>query len=94
MSSLARRILLSLALLAGTVTGMAARLDTGHDAALPIEPLHPSLAGATGWLDSPPLTLEGLRGKVVLVDFWTYSCINCLRTLPYEIGRASCRERV
>ena len=83
MSSLARRILLSLALLAGTVTGMAARLDTGHDAALPIEPLHPSLAGATGWLDSPPLTLEGLRGKVVLVDFWTYSCINCLRTLPY-----------
>jgi thiol-disulfide isomerase/thioredoxin len=43
----------------------------------------PSLAGATGWLNSPPLTLEGLRGKVVLVDFWTYSCINCLRTLPY-----------
>ena len=35
------------------------------------------------WLNSPPLTPEGLRGKVVLVDFWTYSCINCLRTLPY-----------
>jgi cytochrome c biogenesis protein CcdA/thiol-disulfide isomerase/thioredoxin len=44
----------------------------------------PSLAGATGWLNSPPLTRESLRGKVVLVDFWTYSCINCLRTLPYE----------
>jgi thiol-disulfide isomerase/thioredoxin len=83
MSSLARRILLSLALLAGTVTGLAARLDIGGGAALPVEPLHPSLAGATGWLNSPPLTLDGLRGKVVLVDFWTYSCINCLRTLPY-----------
>jgi thiol-disulfide isomerase/thioredoxin len=35
------------------------------------------------WLNSPPLAMEGLRGKVVLVDFWTYSCINCLRALPY-----------
>ncbi|HEX2811303.1 MAG TPA: cytochrome c biogenesis protein CcdA [Sphingopyxis sp.] len=43
----------------------------------------PSLAGATGWLNSPPLAAEELRGKVVLIDFWTYSCINCLRTLPY-----------
>lgn len=43
----------------------------------------PSLAGATEWIGSAPLTPEGLRGKVVLVDFWTYSCINCLRTLPY-----------
>lgn len=43
----------------------------------------PSLAGATRWLNSPPLTPESLKGKVVLVDFWTYSCINCLRTLPY-----------
>src|SRR5512146_992068 len=42
----------------------------------------PPLAGTT-WLNSPPLTNEMLRGKVVLVDFWTYSCINCLRTLPY-----------
>jgi thiol-disulfide isomerase/thioredoxin len=83
MNALARRILLSLALLASTVTGIAARLGTDGGAALPVEPLHPSLAGATGWLASPPLTLEGLRGKVVLVDFWTYSCINCLRTLPY-----------
>ncbi len=37
----------------------------------------------TRWLNSPPLTLAGLRGKVVLIDFWTYTCINCLRTLPY-----------
>jgi cytochrome c biogenesis protein CcdA/thiol-disulfide isomerase/thioredoxin len=43
----------------------------------------PALAGATQWLNSPALNMESLRGKVVLVDFWTYSCINCLRTLPY-----------
>jgi len=43
----------------------------------------PSLGGASGWLNSPPLTPAGLRGKVVLVEFWTYSCINWLRTLPY-----------
>jgi cytochrome c biogenesis protein CcdA/thiol-disulfide isomerase/thioredoxin len=43
----------------------------------------PPLTGATQWLNSPPLSGEMLRGKVVLVDFWTYSCINCLRTLPY-----------
>ena len=43
----------------------------------------PSFAGANGWLNSQPLTPAGLRGKVVLVDFWTYTCINWLRTLPY-----------
>jgi thiol-disulfide isomerase/thioredoxin len=43
----------------------------------------PSLAGATGWLNSPALTPTDLRGKVVLVDFWTFTCINWLRTLPY-----------
>jgi thiol-disulfide isomerase/thioredoxin len=43
----------------------------------------PSLGGATGWLNSQPLTAAGLRGKVVLVDFWTYTCINWRRTLPY-----------
>ncbi len=41
------------------------------------------LSGATAWINSPPLTFASLHGKVVLVDFWTYSCINCLRTLPY-----------
>ncbi|MGJ7568391.1 cytochrome c biogenesis protein DipZ [Variovorax sp. GB1R11] len=50
---------------------------------LGVEGQFPSLAGATEWINSPPLTPEALRGKVVLVDFWTYSCINCLRTLPY-----------
>jgi cytochrome c biogenesis protein CcdA/thiol-disulfide isomerase/thioredoxin len=43
----------------------------------------PSLDGAVSWLNSPPLTTQQLRGKVVLVDFWTYSCINCLRSIPY-----------
>src|SRR6185436_5788566 len=43
----------------------------------------PSLAGAVAWLNSPPLTAAALGGKVVLVDFWTYSCINCLRAIPY-----------
>jgi cytochrome c biogenesis protein CcdA/thiol-disulfide isomerase/thioredoxin len=43
----------------------------------------PELAGLTNWINSPPLQLSQLHGKVVLVDFWTYSCINCLRTLPY-----------
>ena len=52
-------------------------------ARLPDEGELPSFAGATGWLNSPPLTAAGLRGKVVLVDFWTYTCVNWLRQLPY-----------
>jgi thiol-disulfide isomerase/thioredoxin len=44
---------------------------------------------ATGWLNSGPLTPEGLRGRVVLVDFWTYTCVNWLRTLPYLRGWAA-----
>jgi cytochrome c biogenesis protein CcdA/thiol-disulfide isomerase/thioredoxin len=43
----------------------------------------PDFAGVTHWLNSKPLTMAGLRGKVVLIDFWTYTCINCIRTLPY-----------
>jgi len=43
----------------------------------------PELAGIVNWINSEPLTLEQLRGKVVLIDFWTYSCVNCVRTLPY-----------
>ncbi|HEY0283440.1 MAG TPA: cytochrome c biogenesis protein DipZ [Rhizomicrobium sp.] len=50
---------------------------------LPMEGTFPALDGATGWLNSPPLSPASLKGKVVLVDFWTYSCINCLRSLPY-----------
>ncbi len=50
---------------------------------LPVEGTLPSFDGATGWLNSPPLTAADLRGKVVLVNFWTYTCINWLRQLPY-----------
>jgi cytochrome c biogenesis protein CcdA/thiol-disulfide isomerase/thioredoxin len=50
---------------------------------LPVEGEMPPLDGITEWLNSAPLTRESLRGKVVLIDFWTYSCINCLRTIPY-----------
>lgn len=57
-------------------------------APLPVDGMMPALAGATQWLNSPPLSAEGLRGKVVLIDFWTYSCINCIRTLPYVRGWA------
>jgi thiol-disulfide isomerase/thioredoxin len=56
-----------------------------HPAAvmLPVEGRMPSLDSATGWLNSPPLAAADLRGHVVLVNFWTYTCINWLRTLPY-----------
>jgi thiol-disulfide isomerase/thioredoxin len=43
----------------------------------------PNLNGAVAWLNSPPLSDKALRGKVVLFNFWTYSCINSLRELPY-----------
>ena len=56
---------------------------TSAPARLPVEGEFPSLGGATAWLNSPPLTPESLHGKVVLVDIWTYTCINWLRTLPY-----------
>ena len=56
---------------------------------LPIEGELPSLGSATAWLNSPPLTAAGLRGKVVLIDFWTYTCINWLRSLALcpRVGR-------
>jgi thiol-disulfide isomerase/thioredoxin len=57
----------------------------GHRAAggLPVEGRAPELTGLTGWVNGEPTTLAALRGRVVLVDFWTFSCINCLRTLPH-----------
>jgi hypothetical protein len=50
---------------------------------LPVEAELPSLRGANDWLNSPPLTAGDLRGKVVLIDFWTYTCINWIRTVPF-----------
>ena len=51
--------------------------------ALPVEGRMPALSGASSWLNGPALSASGLHGKVVLVDFWTFSCINSLRPLPY-----------
>jgi cytochrome c biogenesis protein CcdA/thiol-disulfide isomerase/thioredoxin len=59
---------------------MTARGTTGAASA---EGTMPSLDGAIQWINGPPQTREGLRGHVVLIDFWTYSCINCLRAIPY-----------
>ena len=56
---------------------------TSREAKLPVEGMLASLSGATAWLNSQPLMAEGLRGKVVLVDFWTYTCINWQRTQPH-----------
>src|SRR6476619_1951332 len=54
----------------------------GHGISRPTEGHLPSLGGANDWLNSPPLTADGVRGKVVVVNFCTYSCINWLRSLP------------
>jgi thiol-disulfide isomerase/thioredoxin len=64
------------------IRSIAHRL-AGDEATLPVEGRLARFDGATGWLNSEPLTPEGLRGRVVLVDFWTYTCVNWLRTLPY-----------
>jgi thiol-disulfide isomerase/thioredoxin len=66
----------------GLIRSIAHRL-AGERPALPVEGRLPSFGGATEWLNSDPLMPEGLRGRVVLVDFWTYTCVNWLRTLPY-----------
>lgn len=62
-----------------TVVTEATKLENGI--MLPYQA--PAIDGIDHWLNSPPLTMDALKGKVVLIDFWTYSCINCLRTLPY-----------
>ncbi len=69
--------------------GLIAVSAPGRAGAQPASPLlkdlgpAPELAGIKGWLNGGPLTIAGLRGKVVLINFWAYSCINCIRTLPY-----------
>jgi len=82
----ANKLLLT-AIFAGAIAVPSAALAQDKSVAsflkLPDEGEMPTLAGATGWLNSPPLTTAGLRGKVVLIDFWTFTCINWLRTEPY-----------
>jgi len=55
----------------------------GNPSTLPNYGKAPGFQGIAAWINSPPLNISQLRGKVVLVDFWTYSCINCIRTIPY-----------
>lgn len=72
------------AMMSGAPGGaMMMRAKPSQGEALPVEGAAPPLDGAVTWLNSPPLTLAQLKGKVVVVDFWTYSCINCLRSIPY-----------
>lgn len=58
-------------------------INSGYNTALKNYGPAPELLGINHWLNSDPLTLASLKGKVVLIDFWTYSCINCIRTMPY-----------
>jgi thiol-disulfide isomerase/thioredoxin len=67
----------------GLLRSLAHRL-AGDTDVLPVEGHLPTFDGATGWLNSEPLTPQALRGRVVAVDFWTYTCINWLRTAPYR----------
>jgi cytochrome c biogenesis protein CcdA/thiol-disulfide isomerase/thioredoxin len=79
--------------LIGTLgSGKASLIPVSAAAAAPVLPDEgpmPDLSGAVGWINSPPLSSKSLRGKVVVIDFWTYSCINCLRALPYVEGWAA-----
>ena len=63
--------------------GVFTKVAAGTKADLPVEGALPGFSGAVEWLNSAPLTPHALRGKVVLVDFWTFNCINCLHALPY-----------
>ena len=63
--------------------GLEEAVPSGGSRGLRDEGPLPSIDGAVAWLNSPPLTANQLKGKVVLIDFWTYSCINCIRTVPH-----------
>jgi cytochrome c biogenesis protein CcdA/thiol-disulfide isomerase/thioredoxin len=72
--------------LRGATSGVTLKRTAASRSNLPVYATAPNFVGISHWLNTPdgkPLTITGLRGKVVLVDFWTYSCINCLRTLPH-----------
>jgi cytochrome c biogenesis protein CcdA/thiol-disulfide isomerase/thioredoxin len=72
-----------LAKVRGGGAALAARKPTAKSGGLPDYGAAPPLHVDGAWINSPPRTIQQLRGKVVLIDFWTYSCINCLRTLPH-----------
>jgi thiol-disulfide isomerase/thioredoxin len=63
--------------------GLVTKISAGTTADLPVEGALRGFSGSTEWLNSAPLTPQALSGKVVLVNFWTFNCINCLHALPY-----------
>ena len=67
----------------GGSTQEGPKVGAGGRLVLPVEGSLPSLEGLGPWINSPPLSREDLKGKVVVIDFWTYSCINCIRSIPY-----------
>jgi len=73
--SILAAVALSLSLLAGCAPGVQAEPSRPTPA--------PEFTGITNWLNAPPQTIAGLKGKVVLVEFWTYSCINCIHVQPH-----------
>ena len=62
---------------------LVTKIAAGKPADLPVEGALPGFSGGIEWLNSPPLTPQALRGKVVVVEFWTFNCFNCLNALPY-----------
>ena len=83
MSTMLHRARTGAAALAMAVCLFAAACQGGAQAGSPQSAPAPEFAGVERWINSPPLTLAGLRGKVVLVEFWTYACGNCIRVAPH-----------
>jgi len=84
--ALAAGALIGLVSATGSLIGVSVPARAGAASALKVATATaPEIRGITKWFNSAPLTLAGLRGKVVLVDFWTYGCINCVRTLPHVV---------
>ncbi len=83
-NELTRRHLLGLGTL-GLAASLAPWVGAETKKDLPVGELLPELTGVTQWLNSPPLQIADLRGKVVLVNIWTFACINCQRVLPHVI---------
>jgi len=80
-----RILALVAALCSSIIAGQTVAKGQQPPSIIGLSPLY-GLSGATGWINSKPLTAKELKGKVVLVDFWTYSCINCQRSLPHVEG--------
>ena len=78
-----RPLYVALGLLTAAAVVSLAILPPGADTPVSAQTAQPAFRDIDAWINSEPLALDALRGKVVLVDFWTYSCINCLNTLPY-----------